>query len=141
MAALRALRLAAPADEEQPAEEEVVLAALAARLQGAGAAAALPALLAAQLPPQDGAELLPPPLPADAALLRARALALRPCEHLGCTIMGGAGGKPPPRGLKCAGCHAVRYDSVACQAADRPAHKAACRALAAQRQLRQQAAG
>ena len=41
----------------------------------------------------------------------------------------GASEAAEPRGKLCSGCRAVRYCGPACQKADWPAHKAACREL------------
>ena len=61
----------------------------------------------------------------------AEALALRPCAHLGCTTILGPGGGEVPRGKRCGGCRLLRYCGAACQKADWPGHKTACRELQA----------
>lgn len=64
------------------------------------------------------------------AVEAAEALATRNCGHVGCASILGASEADAPRGKRCAACRLVRYCSVACQAADWPGHKAACRELA-----------
>ena len=76
-----------------------------------------------------------PPAPAalstEAAVFGAQALALRRCAHLGCSNMSGGdfGLRHPSK--QCTGCRTVRYCGTACQGADWPAHRRACRALKA----------
>lgn len=114
------------------------MAALAAPLHDADAAAALPPLLAQLLlgpAPGDASAL-----PLSAELLRMRAMALRPCAHLGCASHGGAGGEPLKRGKRCLGCKAVRCCSEDCQTADWPFHKVADRWQQQQQQQRELAA-
>lgn len=73
----------------------------------------------------------------------ALALATRACAHVGCTSLAGACEAASPRGRRCGGCEVVRYCCKACQIADWPAHKAACRELqrAAAATSREPAAG
>ena len=59
----------------------------------------------------------------------AQALATRPCAHPCCTTIVGAREADAPRGKRCSRCQVVRYCGRACQLADWPAHKAACREL------------
>ena len=59
----------------------------------------------------------------------AQALATRPCGHVGCMRIVGVSELAMRRGKRCSGCHLLRYCGRACQAADWPAHKAACREL------------
>ena len=59
----------------------------------------------------------------------AEALGTRPCAHVCCTTIAGAREADAPRGKLCSGCRVVRYCGPACQKADWPAHKAACREL------------
>ena len=73
--------------------------------------------------------------PAQLAVDVAEALATRTCAHVGCTTVVGASEAAAPRGKRCSGCRLVRYCGAACQTADWPAHKAACR------ELRQRSAG
>ena len=61
----------------------------------------------------------------------AEALATRPCAHVCCARIVGASEADAPRGKRCGGCRLVRYCGAACQKADWPAHKAACRELQA----------
>ena len=63
----------------------------------------------------------------------ARALATRACAHPGCTTVTGASEAEQPLGKRCSGCRLVRYCGAACQKADWPAHKTACRELQRQR--------
>jgi hypothetical protein len=73
-----------------------------------------------------------PPAPAalstEAAVFGAQALALRRCAHLGCSNLSGDdfGLRHPSK--QCTGCRTVRYCGTACQGADWPAHRRACRA-------------
>ena len=60
----------------------------------------------------------------------AQALAMRRCAHPCCTTIVGAREADAPHGKLCSGCRGVRYCGPACQKADWPAHKAACRELA-----------
>lgn len=76
-------------------------------------------------------------LPADVAVVGARALACRTaCAYVGCTQV--LEERKPPRGSRCSGCRLLRFCSDECRIADwasRPIgiHRAACKALAAQR--------
>ncbi|KAL4424828.1 hypothetical protein ABPG77_011078 [Micractinium sp. CCAP 211/92] len=116
----------------QPSQQ-AVLAALAGRLSSQASRELLSPLLERLLPPAEAPrqEAAPSPVPPAAAVLQAQALAQRQCAYLLCGSIEGCGeGEPAPRGKRCSGCCQVRYCSRACQVADWPAHKAACRALA-----------
>lgn len=73
------------------------------------------------------AEEASPTYQGDLAVEVAEALATRSCAHVGCTTITGQAAKP--RRMPCSGCALVRYCSKACQVADWPAHKPACREL------------
>ena len=66
---------------------------------------------------------------AQLAVDTAEALATRPCAHPCCASIVGAHEAETPRGKRCGGCRLARYCCPACQKADWPAHKAACREL------------
>ena len=64
----------------------------------------------------------------------AEALATRPCARPCCTtVLLGAGEGGAPLGTRCGGCRVARYCGTACQSADWPAHKAACREVTKRR--------
>ena len=60
-----------------------------------------------------------------------RALAVRPCAHLGCTNVRGAS-EGRLRGRRCAGCRVTRFCCEACRDAAWPQHAAVCWLLAAE---------
>ena len=76
---------------------------------------------------EDGAKRL------QVAVDAAQALATRACARVGCTTIAGVSEAAISRGKRCSGCRLVRYCGPACQKADWPAHKAACRELASRR--------
>ncbi len=111
-----------------------VLAALAGRLSSPASRELLPPLLKRLLPPAEaaGQEAAYTPVPPAAAVLQAQALAQRPCAYLLCSSLADCSeGEPAPRGKRCSRCCMARYCSRACQVADWPAHRPACRGLAA----------
>lgn len=61
------------------------------------------------------------------AVETAEALATRACAHVRCTTIQAFCEASSPRGKRCGKCERVRYCSRACQVADWPAHKLACR--------------
>ena len=63
-----------------------------------------------------------------------KALATRPCAHPCCTTIVGPREADTPRGQQCSGCQRSRYCGPACQKADWPAHRAACRELRRRRE-------
>ena len=70
---------------------------------------------------------------AQQAVEAAEALATRACAHPASTTVVGASEAAAPRGKLCSGCRLVRYCGAACQKADWPAHRAACREVASRR--------
>lgn len=125
------LELAALAGLEPSAQQDeaAVLGELAAALCDPTAAQLLPLLVRRLLPPEqaagDGqaAAAAAGPLPTEAAVLHAEALATRrTCSYLYCPHLALAG-----TSKLCARCRRVRYDSTACQRADwREHHKPGC---------------
>ncbi|KAL4425379.1 hypothetical protein ABPG75_009395 [Micractinium tetrahymenae] len=156
----------ADACSASPVEEAALLQEVAAGyMVGPGSAALLAPLLQRLLPPLEPQEELPAagsgaaaageqaagcssaagseaaallPLPLEAAIFQARALATRRCcAHLGCPFISAGSTDditaPPKAGKKCAACMALRFCGKACARAAWPAHRAACHALAAER--------
>ena len=63
-----------------------------------------------------------------------KALATRPCAHPCCATIVGPRVADTPRGQQCSGCQRARYCGAACQKADWPAHRTACRELRRRRE-------